>query len=91
MQARFREDRVVITGPWRDWMRIGDEGCHIRFHFCPTCGSTLFYTVDEDPGLIAIPVGGFADPDFPPPRHSVYERRRHRWTAVSGGNVEHDD
>ncbi len=91
MQARFPEDQVVVTGEWREWMRTGDEGCHIRFHFCPICGSTLFYMIDEDPGLIAIPVGAFADPDFPPPRFSVYERRRHRWTGVSGDDVEHDD
>ena len=29
------------------------------------------------------------DPDFPPPRFSVYEHRKHAWTEVSGEDVEH--
>jgi hypothetical protein len=29
--------------------------------------------------VIAIAVGMFADPGFPPPRISVYEGRRHSW------------
>ena len=91
VQARFPEERVTVAGASRDWMRIGDEGSHARFHFCPVCGSTLFYTVDEDPGLIAIAVGAFADPDFPAPTRSVYEERRHRWTGISGDDVEHWD
>ena len=91
VQARFPEDRVTIAGASRNWTRIGDEGSQARFRFCPVCGSTLFYTVDEDPGLIAIAVGAFADPDFPPPTRSVYEVRRHRWTSISGDDVEHWD
>jgi hypothetical protein len=41
------------------------------------------------PGLTAIPLGAFADPTFPPPRFSVWENRKHSWTVVLGGEVEH--
>ena len=54
-------------------------------------GSTIAYVNEDRPGVIAIPLGAFADPDFPPPRFSIYEARRHRWTAVLGDDVEHHD
>lgn len=43
------------------------------------------------PGLTAIAVGAFADPNFPPPEYSVYEGWKHGWIAVIGGGIEHYD
>jgi hypothetical protein len=42
------------------------------------------------PGLIAVPVGAFADPSFPPPTVSVWEARRHAWVALPA-DIEHWD
>jgi hypothetical protein len=82
-QARFtRENIVGIEGQSTEYLRIGDEGCHLRFRFCPRCGSTVRYTIDEDPDLVAIPIGCFADPQFTTPTFSVYERRKHSWVVV---------
>jgi len=43
------------------------------------------------PGVIAIAIGAFADPDFPPPEYSVYEERKHKWVTIVGDDVEHYD
>ena len=91
VQARFRPEQIAISGETREWSRIGDEGHTCLYHFCPRCGSTVFYAADDEPELVAVPVGAFADPDFPPPTRSVYEQRRHRWTGITGDNVEHWD
>jgi hypothetical protein len=45
--------------------------------FCPECGSTAFYRLDAIADVVAVPVGAFADPDFPQPRLSVYGVRKH--------------
>jgi len=90
VQARFPEERVAIAGEWREWMRIGDEGSHARFRFCPTCSSIVFYVVDEIPGFVTIPVGGFADPAFPAPSVCVYDERRHPWVALVGEDIRHE-
>ena len=37
---------------------------------------------DTMPGVIAVPVGAFADPTFPPPQFSVYGVRRHPWVRT---------
>jgi hypothetical protein len=35
-------------------------------------------------------VGAFADPEFPAPKVSVWEARRHRWLGLPEG-IEHVD
>ena len=89
-QARFAEERVRIAGASTPYARTGDGGGVITHHFCPTCGATVFYRIDSMPGLVAVPVGAFADPSFPPPMVSVYESRRHAWTGIPP-EAEHMD
>jgi hypothetical protein len=85
-QARFPADRVEIAGRASEYVRFSDEDGESRsFHFCPVCGATVYYTTGDSADLIAIPIGAFADPTFPPPRISVYEERRHPWVAVPDG------
>ena len=82
-QARFPAERVRITGRAHEYVRLADEYDDPRsFRFCPDCGATVYYTIASQPELIAIPVGAFADPQFPPPRVSVWESRRHGWVSV---------
>lgn len=90
VQARWPDRDVRLDGEWRTWERIADSGGRATYRFCPTCGSTIAYVNDTMPGLTAVPVGAFADPDFPPPRFSVYERRRHCWVAIAGDGVAHE-
>jgi hypothetical protein len=91
VQARFPRERVTIAGDAREYVRVGDEGKRTTFRFCPECGSTVYYTMDVQPDLIAVAVGAFADPTFPPPNFSVYEERRHAWARTPEANVEHFD
>jgi hypothetical protein len=85
-QARFPEAAVTVSGRAQPFVRVGDEGTRITFHFCPDCGATVYYTLME--GFVAIPVGAFADPSFPAPTFSIYEDRMHPWVHVPG-KVEH--
>jgi len=90
-QAWFERDQVTsITGNSTTFTRVADSGRSLTFQFCPVCGSTVYFEAERFPGLVAIAVGSFADPDFPAPRHSVWESRRHRWVEVFGEMpVEH--
>lgn len=80
-----------MTGQFTVWTHQGDSGHHARFQFCPECGSTVAYASEGMPGLTAIAIGAFADPDFPPPDYSVYEERKHAWVAIVGDDIEHYD
>jgi hypothetical protein len=80
MQARWPAAQVRIEGRSTEYVRVSDEGEARSFHFCPECGATVWY--QTDPERIAVPIGAFADPSFPPPNVSVWEDRRHPWVAV---------
>lgn len=90
VQARFARANVTIEGRSSLYVLAGDSGQKATFHFCPNCGATVYYHADQSPEVIAIPVGAFADPTFPPPVYSVYEERRHRWVQLLG-QIEHID
>ncbi len=81
VQARFPLDRVSPKGRSAEFARTGDSGGRVTLHFCPTCGSTVYWELDGMPGFVAVAVGAFADRDFPPPTFSVYGARRHAWAA----------
>ena len=89
-QARFPRGQIRVEGRHTDYVRVSDEGEERTFHFCPECGSTVFYELPSAPDVYAVPLGAFADPTFPAPRVSVYESRRHPWVAVPEG-AEHLD
>ncbi len=90
-QARFAVGDVTITGASGKWTRISDEGNAAHFHFCPQCGSNVYYFIDQMPDVIAVPIGGFAEPGFPPPEYSVYEGRKHAWVEIVGEGIDHYD
>jgi hypothetical protein len=37
------------------------------YHFCPVCGSTVYWELAIAPAFLGVAVGTFADPTFPPP------------------------
>ena len=89
-QARYPRDRVRVEGRSTEYTRISDEGEPRTFSFCPACGATVYYHLPTEPDLVAVPIGAFADPDFPAPRVSVYESRRHAWLTLPP-SLEHYD
>jgi hypothetical protein len=88
VQARFDAEQVTTEGVSRKYIRLSDGGEGV-FHFCPDCGATVFYTTEALPGVVAVPVGAFADPSFPSPTRSVWEERRHSWLRLPDG-IEHE-
>ena len=89
-QARFPRERVTMVGRATVYVRVSDSGNRARFHFCPDCGATVYYWAEHAPEIIGIPLGAFADPQFPPPKFSVYEARQHPWVRIEA-DVEHLD
>ena len=89
MQAGFAPDHVQIIGHFSDYLRTSDEedGGEAVFHFCPDCGSTVFF---REPEQVVVMVGSFADPSFPPPTESGYDHRRHPWVVLPETIVQDD-
>jgi hypothetical protein len=91
IQARFSSNQVHVVGRYSDYVRTSDEGeGEGTFHFCSDCGATVFYKLSTVPDVVAVPIGAFAEPDFPPPTVSIYESRRHPWLGMTA-TMEHYD
>jgi hypothetical protein len=54
----------------------------VTFHFCPICGSTVYWEGEGFREHVAVAIGNFADPNFPPPTIAVWEQSRHVWLAL---------
>lgn len=80
-----------VIGAATEYVRAGDKGARFRFRFCPVCGSTVFHTEEGVEGRVSVAVGAFADPTFPPPQDSVYEKRRHAWVRLPDDVVRYDE
>lgn len=84
------EPKYKVKGKASEYVRTGDQGARFRFRFCPVCGTNLYNTEEgyED-RFVAVAVGCFADPNFPPPEDSVYDCRRHSWVQLPPGITVH--
>jgi hypothetical protein len=92
VQARWPKDQVRIEGASKSFVKIADSGNRATFHFCPECGSDVYYEIEgKFDDLVAIPVGAFDEPWFATPSYSVWEQRRHDWVEIVGPGVEHMD
>ena len=92
VQARWPVEQVSIEGESKSWSLVADSGNRATFHFCPGCGSDLFYDINgKFDGLLAIPLGAFDDPWFGRPAYSVWEERKHDWVEIVGDDIEHMD
>ena len=49
-QARFRREQVTFAGNTTKWMRAAESGNALTFHFCPICGSTVYWESEGFPG-----------------------------------------
>jgi len=80
--ASFPANAVRTAGEHRSFSRVTDSGRTNVYHFCPICGSTVFYEVELRPGMISVPAGAFASADFPKPTVQVFDQRRVGWCVI---------
>lgn len=82
--AFFAPKDVAVAGASKIFRRGSASGSAVSFHFCPDCGSTVFWETERRPDLVGVAVGSFADPAFPAPSRSVFDERRHAWVPPLG-------
>jgi hypothetical protein len=87
--AFYPAESVTTSGTPKEYVRAAESGAKVRFYFCPDCGSTVYWKADNLPAMIGVAVGAIADPNFPVPIKSVFERSKHVWVEITGADVEH--
>jgi hypothetical protein len=75
-------EQVTVAGNATTWVRTAESGHAVTFHFCPTCGSTVYRKNDGFPGTVGVAIGNLANPSFPAPTIAVWEQSRHPWVSL---------
>jgi hypothetical protein len=88
VQARFPRGKVEIEGKSTTWTfptdsepvtyRSCDSG-GATYHFCPVCGSTVYWDITAAPDSVGFAIGNLTDPTFPAPKISGFEAYGHPW------------
>jgi hypothetical protein len=78
---------VHVAGEYKTFIRQIEDRT-ISNHFCPNCGGTVLWEASKREGLIAVAVGMFGDPSYPPPARSIFEDVKHPWIELTG-DMEH--
>ena len=86
--AFYPAEAVAVSGTPKEFVREAASGGTVRTYFCPNCGSSIYWKADNLPSLIGVALGALADPTYPAPFRSVFERSKHDWVRI-GGAVEH--
>ena len=73
---------VRLDGDRKIYERDADSGYRIRFHFCPNCGTTVYWEGDRNPAVCGVAVGAFDTAAFPPPSDSIWEESVHPWLGL---------
>ena len=79
-----------VSGDVKVFIRASASGFDVRFHFCPACGSNLWWEADRMPNLIGVAVGAFADQAFPRPDQAVWVSEKHQWLELPSDMPQHE-
>lgn len=82
VSSYFDDDQVIETvGESKSYGRTGHSGLWAERQFCPICGSTVYWKAGFLEQYTGVPVGAFADPDFPEPAYSAWTQSQHGWVS----------
>lgn len=84
--VHFSAGQVDVSGELRTYEHHSDEsGRWLRMQFCPTCGTTVMWTAERRPGVIAIAGGTFDDPAWFRNQRHIWTRSAQPWVAIPAG------
>jgi hypothetical protein len=86
----FQKRRCGSMGSGRSTSATPTAVIRIRFHFCPNCGTTLYWEGDRNPAVCGVAVGAFDTSAFSPPSDSIWEESMHPWLGLPEGIDHHE-
>ena len=80
-----------IKGDSTNWRRIAESGKWFDTHFCPICGSAIYWYGEFAPDMINIAIGNLEDPNFQAPIYAVWNKFKHHWFEIPASCTTVDD
>jgi hypothetical protein len=91
------DERLEVSGEVKTYNGLEIDGVAnaagdaVSYHFCPTCGSTVYWIREGQMPLLGIAVGNFVDSDFPAPTVETHTEMRHGWVVPVAGAEQLED
>lgn len=82
--AYFMKSTMTLTGVTQNWGRSSETGRKLEHFFCPTCATTLFWTLDMRPEHVGVAFGAF-DSAIPDPVRAIWTEEKHNWVQFPHG------
>ena len=78
----FQKQDVRVSGDTWTWKRTSDAGNELTSHFCPSCGTTVFWFNAAAPERMSVSLGCF-DTQAPTPDKVLWGRNKADWLHFS--------
>lgn len=79
---------MLEQGQPKTWVRKGDSGQNVTYHFCPVCPSLMWISAESYPNMYILKAGTFdATEDIEKlmtPEKEIYTKHRIAWTKPFG-------
>jgi hypothetical protein len=78
--AYFKIADLSIKGDTNTWARSAQSGRELTNHFCPECGTTLYWTLEMRPEHMGVAIGSFEGP-MPEPLRAIWAEQKLDWVS----------
>ena len=78
--AYFPKSAIAIDGDYSDWGRTTAAGRRLTNHFCPTCGTNVFWSLDMRPDHLGVALGCLTTSVSEPAR-AIWTSEKHAWVT----------
>ncbi len=79
------ENNFSISGETTVWTRPTDSGSKTDCHFCPQCGTRIFHSGHNRPGMITVKGGTLDNPGAAKMVAHIWVRSKQSWLVLSDG------
>ena len=74
--AYFKKNVVQVDGEFKNWSSTAQSGRKLTNHFCPNCGTNLFWSLEMRPDFFGTGVGNFST-KLPEPIRAIWTEEKH--------------
>lgn len=74
----FPKPVLSISGTSSTWTRTAPSGRALVNHFCPDCGTTVYWSLEMRPDHLGVAYGSFTTP-VPAPDRAIWTQEKHDW------------
>ena len=76
----FKRSDLTLSGATRTWERTAESGRKLVNHFCPGCGTCVYWSLEMRPDHVGVAYGCFDTP-VPEPIRAIWMQEKHSWVA----------